>query len=163
MTEINPLEIYTERAFKGFISMNRLTDASLEEQIRKYQVGMNNTSSFFRNLLLEIGVEHLIDTLQSPIKIAVVECSTGEEAYTLILRNWGNRDKFTLRAIDISENYLKAVRNGVYRLPYTSDQFRLINDNPEKISTSITSSIFLFFLNKLAIFKSGTTLEKDSY
>jgi len=128
MVEINPLEFYIRSDFDDFVLINGLADINLEEQVRRYRTEMNNTSSFFRNPQLEMAVKHSIDFSFLPLQIAVVGCSRGQEAYTLLIRNWKNRNKFTINAVDISKKNLIAVRNGVYLLPFTSNQYRLIND-----------------------------------
>lgn len=122
---ISDLETYYK-----FITNDKKEQKQLLENI------LVNVSQFFRNVsaFVEFGnlvIPQLFKTEKKEIKIAVLACSTGEEAYTIamMMADYKAKSKsnktFKIYASDINKSALEIAEKGIYA-------FNLVEQVPEK-------------------------------
>lgn len=81
--------------------------------------GISTNTAFFRDgLVLEIFGNVILPDYSAEriIRVASVGCSTGEEAYSLLLKNWGRRIGIRIDGYDVSHGNIEAALTAEYKL-----------------------------------------------
>ena len=97
-------DLATHSTLEGRIS-NLITD------------GVPQDTLFFRDLKVLLAFEQVVLPSygsSAVIKIASVGCSNGKEPYSLVLRNWAQRDRLSIDAFDVNPRSIEDAISGEY-------------------------------------------------
>ena len=106
--------------FQRFLKYKpELADKPIEEQLTEYrQLGIDTQTGFLRNERALESINWLIrlhNTGQN-VRIASVGCSTGEEAYSILMQSWSQRERIKVVGYDINPPVLETAKKGFYIL-----------------------------------------------
>ncbi len=115
--------LYGDGWFQQFVELKRLQDATPEQQLESARIySIHGQTDFFRERSEFLVLQHLVmPSLNGAIKLASVGCSTGEEAYSVLVQNWRDRSRMTIHGYDCNPESIQTARHGTYRM----DEYRL--------------------------------------
>ncbi|MBI2654210.1 hypothetical protein HYX02_05375 [Candidatus Woesearchaeota archaeon] len=115
------VELHKPQLFQHFLQEHPQVDSlPLQAQLKIFRNhGINDQTQFFRDEQVLSAFERLV--LPSypgsyVIHVASVGCSTGQEPYSLLLRNWGIRKGLRIDACDVNRGNINTAAAGEYEV-----------------------------------------------
>jgi chemotaxis methyl-accepting protein methylase len=113
------VELYAPEVIGAFLR-NSPPGLTLEEKIIRFRESSINLKTwFFRDVqVLDAFQDRVLPTYPSDevVHVASVGCSDGREAYSLLLNNWGQRERLRIEGFDVNPSAIEAAVAGEYEI-----------------------------------------------
>jgi len=112
----------SQHDFQTFLKHKpELASKPIEEQLAEYRKsGISTQTTFLRHEEALEAITQLVlqDIPEQTVRIASVGCSTGKEAYSILMKSWSQRERIQVVGYDINPKEIETAERGLYTLNF---------------------------------------------